>query len=498
MTLTKKSLGEIIAISLFIVVATVSIIGFQTFYTDYQSKNTAKIENRTYDLDKKIQIEEIIGDTLYITNTVGNNTSFNQIKVGNKTCKLNTTLSYGMNQVDIGRCLVNIENKNQEINLISNYSVNSKNIYVNDLDGANSFAKKIGENTAGYYITESINHEYLIGGITPLGPECCGGYGCSTCASGWALKYNLNGTIMFNSTFNNTGISSGFVTSIEEDSEKNIYVLWVSDSLQNDVKVSKLNSNGTLIWNKTYILSTTGIYGVDIKKTLNENYFLILGRTQDTHSLLLIKIDDDGEQIWNKSYYIFQAAPGNILPLSNGKIALLGLKASGSYNILITNSSGDVELAKNFSTPDGSTNLGNILQSTENEFYLTGIFNSSRNLWIIKMNSTLSPIWNKSIPSPSTYYTYSSIINNNNEVVVLSSTMIGNLTLMKFDSNGNLNYNKTLENTSNSKGYKLISTNDGSYVITGTNSNEDYESLWLLKLNSRLNACYYEDYDGEC
>ncbi|MFW9969595.1 MAG: hypothetical protein ACFFDF_05290 [Candidatus Odinarchaeota archaeon] len=111
------------------------------------------------------------------------------------------------------------------------------------------------------------------------------------------IKCDNEGIIHWNITYRSDGPALGRGLAI--DSLNNIYVVANVQNLvtQNDVKVSKINSSGTYIWNFTYSTSKIDVgYAIDLDS--KEEHIFITGYSDD--DAMLIKLNQSGSQVWVK------------------------------------------------------------------------------------------------------------------------------------------------------------------------------------------------------
>lgn len=173
----KKAISPVIATALLLVVAVVSVTGFNIWYISYSSGIFANSEIKTNNaVEGGIGIEVISGETLYIKNSNLENVTLNTIKVGGLECDISSqgTLIPGVNQINITSCLNGSGIKN--IVLVSNQSVETKELYVTS------------------------NHVAVLSTpATPTPPQACNNnltspvYNITNCCELQAMSLNLTG-----------------------------------------------------------------------------------------------------------------------------------------------------------------------------------------------------------------------------------------------------------------------------------------------------------------
>lgn len=122
----KKSLGQVVATSLFLVVVVVSIFGFQTWFQTYSTSTLTNVETQS-NIDKTILINGVVGNNLYIYS--GSNQVMNELKIedsnGNRVCgfKNGEKSNFGENT----KFLLSLDNKTfngTDIQDFSKYKIN--------------------------------------------------------------------------------------------------------------------------------------------------------------------------------------------------------------------------------------------------------------------------------------------------------------------------------------------------------------------------------------
>lgn len=131
MKFNKKALSSIIAISLLIILTSITVISFQNWFEKFSKDSFIKIEKENLNLNS-LNIENVINKNIYIKNNLKDNIPIEIIKIGNKNClnesKIN--LTYGINIINIEDCLIDI-NGIEEVTIISREIILSKKILFN-------------------------------------------------------------------------------------------------------------------------------------------------------------------------------------------------------------------------------------------------------------------------------------------------------------------------------------------------------------------------------
>jgi len=101
----KKAIGPVVATALLLVVAVVSVVGFQTWFQSYSTTTFSNVESQSGS-SFNTGIDTVIGDKLYFKNGGTSNISLTQIKLDGVVCNLPTNLSPGMNEINLNQCSV--------------------------------------------------------------------------------------------------------------------------------------------------------------------------------------------------------------------------------------------------------------------------------------------------------------------------------------------------------------------------------------------------------
>ena len=138
-------------------------------------------------------------------------------------------------------------------------------------------------------------------------------------------------------------------------------------------------------------------------------------------------------------------------------------------------------------------------QTTDGGYIITGSTESfgsgNSDVWLIKTDSQGKEEWNKTFGGPSSEVGISVQQTTDGGYII---TGYGNnqLWLIKTDSQGNEEWNQTFGGSDYDSGYSVQQTEDGGYIITGStksfgNGNSD---VWLIKTDSQGNEEWSKTY----
>lgn len=134
--LNKKCISPVVATALLIVVSVVAVVGFQQWYSSYESIILSDTEKKSSSSIGNVGIEYISDEgIIYIINRGSVNVSINTIKIGNTDCNINQELKPGVNNISIGRCLLDIpqiENI-EDIFLVVDDSIINEKFFIDEI-----------------------------------------------------------------------------------------------------------------------------------------------------------------------------------------------------------------------------------------------------------------------------------------------------------------------------------------------------------------------------
>jgi len=231
----------------------------------------------------------------------------------------------------------------------------------------------------------------------------------------------------------------------------------------------------------------------------------------DGSDFLLIKIDSFGNMKWNRTYGKEGSGgdlANSLVQTSDGGYALAGITdCFGSYDFYLVR----IDVAGNLlwnqtfggskidqasaivQTSDGGFALAGYTQSFSNEYY---------DFWLIKTDSFGNMEWNKTYDQEGMSYP-SSLIKTSDGGFALGGEAFSedgqfDFGMVKTDRDGNVEWTKTYGGEKWDQASSLIETSDGGFALAGiTNSygSGDYD-FWILKTDRAGNLLWNQTFGG--
>ena len=264
----------------------------------------------------------------------------------------------------------------------------------------------------------------------------------------WLIKTDSNGEEEWNKTFGgNRGEYGG---SVQQTSDGGYIFIgsFFSVEKNQDIWLIKTDSNGEEEWNKIFGQEGNFEMGYSVQET-SDGGFILLGEDYDTKSMgYLIKTDSQGIEEWSNNKYdsVFGTY---VQQTTDGGYIFTGFTTSGSYSYILlikTDSNGNEEWNQTYG--GGGGDGGNsVQQTTDGGYIITG--------WTGSFGKGSTDVW-----------------------------------LIKTNSQGTEEWNKTLGGSSQDDGSSIQQTSDGGFVIIGKTESfgsGDYD-IWLIKTDSQGNT----------
>jgi len=380
---------------------------------------------------------------------------------------------------------------------------------------------------------------YIIAGYSESGDgdvsENKGGYDY------WIVKLDMYGNGVWEESFG--GSDDDYATCILETIDSGFIVSGYSSSNDGDVSgnhgnadywIIKLNSAGTLLWQKTYGGSSQD-YAYAIHETLDSGFIVVGGSASDNgdvtdnhdgYDFWLLRLDVNGNLIWEKSL----GGQNDEIAFSVETSSDAGFVAAGYSNSSdgdVSGNNGDLDywIAK-------TDSLGNLLweqhyggskndcaysvhQKSDGGYSVAGSANSpdgdvsghhsKDDYWILNLNASGNLIWQRDFGGPNYDEAYDIQQTPDEGFIVVgqADSHNGDISfnygstdcwLVKSDKNHGLVWEKSLGGSSHDSGRCLQPSSDGGYVICGYSYSNDHDvsgnhgskDYWIVKLTSEF------------
>ncbi|MFA6524268.1 MAG: T9SS type A sorting domain-containing protein [Candidatus Paceibacterota bacterium] len=308
-----------------------------------------------------------------------------------------------------------------------------------------------------------------------------------------------------------------------------------------DFLVIKLDSLGNILWQKCF----GGMYGdvgYSIQQTTDGGY-VVAGVTSSNDGdmignhggsdCLIIKLDALGDIQWQKciggsgneeAYFIQKTFDGGYIfsgfsSSNDGEI--VGNHGGYDYLIVKLNYAGNIQWQK--SLGGSGDDVAYCIKQTTDSGYVVAGYSQSNNgdvtgnigscdYWIVKLNSTGSIVWEKNFGGINTEFALSieqtsdegfiiSGMSNSNDGDVIGNHGGTDCLLLKLNSGGDIQWEKSLGGTGADYLYNIRKTLDKGYIAVGYsnsdscngNSNGD---LWIVKMDSLGNILWQKCFGG--
>jgi hypothetical protein len=270
---------------------------------------------------------------------------------------------------------------------------------------------------------------------------------------------------------------------------------------ESDFWLVKTDSSGLMKWNITY-----GGAADDIASDIIQSGdgFVILGMTSSFGAggfdYWLVKVDSDSNMLWNRTYGgVADDFGTSVIQTSDGGYTLTGWTnsfGSGGEDIWLVNTDGSGKMVWNHTYGSQYNDEGHGLVQTGDGGYLiagdTSFASGNEDAWLIKTDSNGNMLWNRTFGGPA-LDTFLSIVQLNDGNIALSGYTASygsgsnDAWLVKTDSTGTLQWNKTYLGPNDDQAYALINAEDGGFALAGQTRVDTQKNYWLAKTDSTGN-----------
>jgi hypothetical protein len=303
------------------------------------------------------------------------------------------------------------------------------------------------------------------------------GNGVITGRNVWLIKTDSIGNILWDQTYPGA-LSFTDPNSIVKTSNGGYLVACgtsIADGWPYEPWIIKIDSNGNLLWNKTYggIENDAAVSAI---QTADGGY-AVIGTTNPSSKAWLVKTDSNGNRLWNKTYGgDYLNGVDSIVQTIDGGYTIAG-SSSPSGNIaeswlFRTDSNGTMLWSKTYADATSAT-PNKLIQTTDGGYALAGSvnnYNLSYRMWgsLLKTDANGNKQWNHTYVGIEYYGVFSLSQTHDGGFAIMGN---GNLTqglLVRTDSAGTILWSQSYTDIFQSKWIDaMILTNDGGYAFAG-------------------------------
>ena len=277
-----------------------------------------------------------------------------------------------------------------------------------------------------------------------------------------------------------------------------------------DILLIKTDFHGNEEWIKTFDGSNRD-FASSIQETIDGGY-IFTGSTGsgDYNEAWLIKTDSQGNEDWNQTFGGGNYDRGNSVKQTNdggyiitGEISSSG---NGSSDVLLikTDHKGNKEWEHTFGGVDYDRGYS-VQQTRDGGFIIAGSTRSNGDsyddVWLIKADSLGNEEWNRTFGGGYIDIGHCVYETKDNGYVITGYTQsYGNgsrdVWLIKTDFQGNEEWNRTFGDSFVDFGKSVQQTIDGGFIITGSKGTNYFSDAWLIKTDSQGNEEWNQLFGG--
>ena len=265
-------------------------------------------------------------------------------------------------------------------------------------------------------------------------------------------------------------------------------------------------------WSRTYGGPLYDSPGRSIIQTGDEGYVMVGSlRFSDARGddFWLIKTDANGNVMWNRTYDKSGSDWGDCMVQTNdGGYALVGRTSASGHQVgwlIKTDSLGNEQWNKTYSTTTAAP-LSWVIQTDDGGYALSGFegpWPEETDFLLVKTDSYGNMEWNKTYGGANLDESGALVQTSDGGYAIAGSTRSfgagdWDLWLVKTDPSGGMEWNKTYGGTGGDGANSIIQTSDGGYALSGDTASFGAGSFdfWLVRTDENGNAMWNKTYGG--
>jgi hypothetical protein len=324
-------------------------------------------------------------------------------------------------------------------------------------------------------------------------------FGAGGCDS-WLVKTDASGNEQWNNTYGGTSNEMAF--DIVQTGDGGYVLAGWTESYGvggSDCYLVKTDASGNMQWNRTYGGVSYTENAMAVVQTDDDGY-AFLAYTWDPVGYWLVKTDSLGNMQWNKTY----AESGEDYPLDMIQTNDLGYALVGmawpsdaqrdDVCLVKTDAAGNAQWVRTYGEPNVDEGGYALVQTTDGGYAVAGEKDYSTggtdgDFLLLKTDSEGNMNWNKTYGKPGEddfAWALTQTIDGGYALAGVASwynSISGDAWLVKTDADGNEQWNRTYGGTGDDEALGIVQTGDGGFVLAGWTSSFGAGGFdfWLVK-----------------
>src|SRR3989338_6555952 len=247
-------------------------------------------------------------------------------------------------------------------------------------------------------------------------------------------------------------------------------------------------------WNKTFDRNLLNDISYSVWHT-SDNGYILAGSTRSANNaestVWIVKTDSNGNHLWNKTFNEdYFSSSSSLQQTSDGGYIVAGRIFLNSYDfwLIKTDASGNQQWNKTF---DSGSDIAMSVKQTNDWGYITLGSLNDYDFWLIKTDASGNPQWNKTFDGGGEDFANEVQITSDNGFILVGYTRSSgqgatDAWLIKTDSSGIPQWNKTFGGSNHDQAYSVQQTTDDGYILAGQTDSfgSGNADVWLIKTDS--------------